>query len=238
MTRMLRRWLLVSVVTLNVCVLIAFGVSLLHVRKERAGLQAENREVSEKAALMQKKYRDEKARVEGLQRSQTSLEGQKRTLQGELAKLKEENASLLEQRGESQKALAGKVASLTARLEEVSRRSSELQAAHQALQAESAREKKDLEERMNRVAEQNRGLEEELKKQEQGLARCRDDNRELCGLVDDLLAKYEGKGVVTSILQKEPFTQMERAEVEKLMQEYQDKKAKHSMERLEEQAHE
>jgi hypothetical protein len=41
---------------------------------------------------------------------------------------------------------------------------------------------------------------------------------------------------VTSILQKEPFTQFEKAEIEKLVQEYGDKKADHSLERFREQA--
>lgn len=234
MTRAIRRWFLVCLVIFNFGVLLALGVSLVQARKERAGLQSENNEMSEKIALVLEKYREERRRVEGLQRSQFSAEGQRRTLQNEVAKLKEENASLRSQERASEKRLMQEVASLTVRAEELSKQAADVQAAYDALRQEHTRAKKDCERILSKLTEKNRGLDAELKRKEQGLALCNADNAELCALVDDLLAQYESKGVVHSILQKEPLIQKGRAEVEKLLQEYRDKKSRHSSERFRE----
>jgi chromosome segregation ATPase len=218
--------------------LIALGVGLFQLRGERNRVQGENDALNERVVLLQKKYREEKARVGGLQRAKSALEGQKRTLQSELSKLQEENASLAAQRGTSEKALRGRVASLRARADELSKELSEVKAAHEVLGNEHARSTKEYEERVNLLTAENQSMDAELKRQEQRLARCALNNVELCGLVDELLSKYESKGVMTSILQKEPFTQVEKAEMEKMLQEYEDRKADHSIERFQEQASE
>jgi chromosome segregation ATPase len=230
-----RRWPVLVLLVISFGVLITLGVSLFQVRAERTRLQGENTALNEKLVLLQKKYKEEKARVGGLQRAKSALEGQKRTLQKELAALKEENASLLVKRGASEKALRHRVASLSTRVDELSKELSELQAAHEALGKEYTQAKKDYADKLAKLTADNQILEAELTRQKQRLARCNVNNKELCVLVDELLAKYESKGVVTSILQKEPFTQLEKAEVEKLVQEYQDKKSDHSLERFQEQ---
>jgi chromosome segregation ATPase len=219
-------------------VLIVLGVGFFQLRTEQTRLQGENDALNEKVVLLQKKYKEEKARVGGLQRAKTALEGQKRTLQKELAALKEENTSLLAKTGASEKGLRRKVASLNARMNSLSKELSEVRAAYETQGKEYTQAKKDHAEKSARLTADNQSLKAELKRQEQMLARCNANNTELCVLVDELLAKYESKGVVTSILQKEPFTQFEKAEVEKVVQEYRDKKADHSLERFQEQASE
>lgn len=52
---------------------------------------------------------------------------------------------------------------------------------------------------------------------------CEKKNTALYGLSIDLIEKYRSKGVVASILQAEPFTQLERVRVDNLLQDYKEK---------------
>ncbi len=235
MARKLPRWIVVSVLVLSFCGLIALGVGLVQLRQERARLQGENDALNEKVTLLQRKYKEEKARAGGLERAKSALEGQKGSIQNELAKLKEENASLAAQRSTSDSGLRRQAVSLRTEVDGLSKELLGIKAAHEALGSECAKSKEGHEGEVNRLTAENQSMDAELQRQEQRLARCTLNNVELCALVDELLSKYESKGVVTSILQKEPFTQVEKAQMERLFQAYKDKKADHSMERFQEQ---
>jgi hypothetical protein len=52
---------------------------------------------------------------------------------------------------------------------------------------------------------------------------CEKKNGELYQIDLSLMEKYKDKGVFTSLLQKEPFTQIESVKIENLLQEYRDK---------------
>ncbi len=52
---------------------------------------------------------------------------------------------------------------------------------------------------------------------------CAEHNARLYMIADELIHKYENKGVVSSLLEKEPFTQIKKVELEKLVQDYKDK---------------
>ena len=52
---------------------------------------------------------------------------------------------------------------------------------------------------------------------------CEKKNTALYGLSIELIEKYRSKGVVASILQAEPFTQLERVRVDNLLQDYKEK---------------
>ena len=52
---------------------------------------------------------------------------------------------------------------------------------------------------------------------------CEKKNAELYRISTDLMDKYESKGLISVVLLAEPFTQLERVNVQNLMQEYKDK---------------
>jgi chromosome segregation ATPase len=68
-----------------------------------------------------------------------------------------------------------------------------------------------------------RKLQGELKLSRGEMASCEAKNLALYGYGRDLLAKYEGKGVWTSLKAAEPFTQLERVKIENVLEEYRDK---------------
>ena len=52
---------------------------------------------------------------------------------------------------------------------------------------------------------------------------CEDKNARMVQINHELLVRYERKGFLDAILQREPFTQLKRVEIENISQEYQDK---------------
>jgi chromosome segregation ATPase len=53
--------------------------------------------------------------------------------------------------------------------------------------------------------------------------RCAEHNTRLYTIAEDVIHKYESRGVVKTLLANEPFTQIKRVELEKLVEEYKDK---------------
>jgi hypothetical protein len=60
-------------------------------------------------------------------------------------------------------------------------------------------------------------------------ARCREHNTELSQIGLELLEAYHDKGVTTSAVQLEPLIQSLQIEVEKFIQEYQDRIDEHQL---------
>ncbi len=65
--------------------------------------------------------------------------------------------------------------------------------------------------------------EQEKKKLDGEIQVCEKKNSELYQLSVKLMDKYQSKGVMDALLQKEPFTQLEKVRMENLLQEYRDK---------------
>ena len=66
-------------------------------------------------------------------------------------------------------------------------------------------------------------LQETLGEQAQLLVSCEDNNAKMVQINRELLARYEKKGALDVMLQREPLTQLKRVEIENIAQEYQDK---------------
>ncbi len=65
--------------------------------------------------------------------------------------------------------------------------------------------------------------EQEHKRLEEGIRVCEKKNAELYQISVELMEKYQSKGIISSLLQAEPFTQLEKVRVQNLLQEYLDK---------------
>ncbi len=68
--------------------------------------------------------------------------------------------------------------------------------------------------------QQRTALEAQLAEARQALDSTRADNAKLVNIGEELMKQYEQKGVWTSLLQKEPLTQLKRVEIENLMEKY------------------
>jgi septal ring factor EnvC (AmiA/AmiB activator) len=87
---------------------------------------------------------------------------------------------------------------------------------------EMERSSKDLDREVKKVTGEKQALQAELKKKDQDFGQCVTNNAELCIIADELLKKYQNKGIGAVILQKEPLTQIEKVELEKIVQQYQE----------------
>lgn len=64
-------------------------------------------------------------------------------------------------------------------------------------------------------------LETKLNDQTQNFSRCYSNNKKLYEVNQDLLGKYQQKGPMDALAQKEPFTGLSQVEIENLVQDYQ-----------------
>ena len=74
-----------------------------------------------------------------------------------------------------------------------------------------------------KVESEKNQLQETIGEQAQLLVSCEDNNAQMVQINRELLARYERKGALDVMLQREPLTQLKRVEIENIAQEYQDK---------------
>jgi hypothetical protein len=65
--------------------------------------------------------------------------------------------------------------------------------------------------------------EKELRSAGQRYDRCAEQNARLCTMADELISRYQSKGVMATLLEKEPFTRIKKVELEKLARDYKEK---------------
>ncbi|MBN1906191.1 MAG: hypothetical protein JW927_13955 [Deltaproteobacteria bacterium] len=192
------------------------------IEKQRVHMQGEIDKTLQKAELLQRRYVEQKAVSENLQRMQISIEAKKSELQAELSKTKEELAKLetdfkdteniYAKCKEDYKKLSDEKKGLESKLKEES-----------SLLAKTKREHDELVAGLKMESEEKISeLDSSLKSFQSRLESCIKKNARLCIIADELLKRYEDKGVISAIMSKEPVTQMERVELEKLVQEYRD----------------
>jgi hypothetical protein len=62
----------------------------------------------------------------------------------------------------------------------------------------------------------------ELGEKRASLKRCVKHNSRFSKLAEELIGAYENKGFGSSLIQAEPFTQLKKVEIEKLVEKYRD----------------
>lgn len=211
---------------------LAMGGGYFHFKleKERAIFQNEINKLDRMTGLLQQKYREQKA-VEGqLRRNKLLLEGRKREMEAEAADLKEQSqavsAELENVRTKNQK-LSDSLAEMRARHSEVSDKVASLEADIEQMRREQTARQEAHREEIEKLNQAKAAVEAELnaslKQTGRHLNRCESDNAKLCLLAEELLEKYENKGTAKQFLHTEPFTQIKRVELERLIQEYRHK---------------
>lgn len=182
-----------------------------------------------KSVLLHKKYTEKKVMADGLLRAKTMLEGRNRSMDVKLKEFEVQNAELTE-----------KVNALTAAFSNTSKDSRECSARIARLEKQYERTKAqrdDLSEKYRAASGTVRDLNENvlalngiiedlklgLRRTESSLDRCAEHNERLVMISEDLLDKWDDKGLLQSLLHKEPLTGLRQVEIEHLKQEYRER---------------
>jgi hypothetical protein len=190
------------------------------VEKHRKLMQNEIDKCNKKGEQLQRRYVEQKATSDRLQRLNVSLNGQKNTLQAELDKAKEEFLDI-ESRFKELKDLENE------KSVQLTECKNSYDALSMELEGKLEEEKNLLTKTKKKHEDQIRALEKELDEKisevrslESRNENCANKNARLCIIADELLDRYENKGVMSSLLQKEPMTQIKKVELEELTNEY------------------
>ncbi|MEW5802451.1 MAG: hypothetical protein AB1847_10170 [bacterium] len=195
--------------------------------RQRDMLQKELRTAEKKTDLLKKKKAEESQVIQAQQlRERSSLVAQIQTAEARVAAFQKEKSlimqeyeSLLEQKNK----LEHELQILACRMEEVIESWKNNKKELAGLTAMHEKAKQDLMQLAEEKQNMKKTLESEVEKVRQKLGQCEAHNARLCAIADELINKYQTKGLVNTLLQKEPFTQIRRVEVDELMQEYHDK---------------
>jgi hypothetical protein len=183
-------------------------------------MQSEIDKCEKKGEQLQRRYVEQKATSDRLQRLNVSFNGQKNTLQTELDKAKEEFLDLENRFNELRELENEKSVQLTECKNSYDTLSMELEGKLEQEKNLLAKTKKEHEEQI-RVLEKERDERiSELRSLESRNESCANKNARLCIIADELLDRYENKGVMSSLLQKEPMTQIKKVELEEFVNEY------------------
>jgi len=154
--------------------------------------------------------------------TQTDLEQQKQAAEEQVQQLQKEKEGLASE----SKGLKAKADSLEAKMASLESKNTQLiDRINKAEKENSA-----LDEKQRQTLQTVRDREKELKQAAADWQRlnkkhdqCVANNARLCALGDELIKKYQNKGVMGALLEKEPITQIKKVELEKIAQEYRDK---------------
>ncbi len=187
-----------------------YGKYLLNI--ERRDHEEKVADFNRKIAAIQKKYTEERDQ-------KASCESQRRTALAEIEKMRQAGGQLVE----VAKQLEARVAELDGRNKETAEALSQARSAYTALEdkaAEIAAVARDRGEEIKKLNTEKQGLESRIKGTEAQLDHCESNNARLAILGTELVEKYENKGMITTILKNEPFTQVKKVEIENMAAEY------------------
>jgi chromosome segregation ATPase len=202
------------------------GYRLFALDKAHTLLEKNLAQTQHKVQLLQKKYAEQKAQVATLQRAKLMVEGLKRQAElkaEELAKQVEQQKTQL---AAMEKKVGANVQALEARLADKDRKINQWKEQYGKLKDAFQLAKKTIAERDASIAkleESNSELESELQFTQRTRDRYRNNNHEMASTAQSILARYDEDGVFgKTLLEVEPFTQIKKVELEKLIQEYLD----------------
>ena len=217
-----------------VCFVLGAGGGLLYgnirLKKETSLRRELVNEANKKKDDAYKKYQEKNLLSVQLSRAKSTLEGNVFEAQSKEKKEAQEKEDALnrnkiledniEDKTKKILSLEAEVKTLSERLDAANREKKESDGKYSA-------EVTDLSSRVNNLGLEKKGLESGLKTAQGTLEKYRVENDELCKLAEEILARYENKTGIKSLMEKEPFIQSKKIELEKYEQEYKDKIEKH-----------
>jgi chromosome segregation ATPase len=194
---------------------IGLGYDAVRVGNLEKASQAKIKEANQRLAQAQRKYSLEKTLTSTMEDEGLQLKSQLETLQREKGQLISENKELKTKTG----LLETKVTTQTNALSVLEAKSGQL--AERLSKAESDRDAQEKKQRQTFQTLQDR--EKELKQRNLKYDQCAENNARLYVIGEELIKKYKSKGVMTAVLEKEPFIQIKKVELEELVQNYKDR---------------
>ncbi len=214
----------VFICALGIVAGLTLGLGYGHVQTQgvRKADQAKIKEITQRLSQAQRRY------TQGLA-AQTNCEEQNLAVQAEAGELRNEKEHLAAE-NKTLKAGAEQLAASTASLEKKNAaseaRAALLESKNGQLTERLARIEADrhaLEQKQRETFQTLQEREKELKALNRKYDQAAEHNARLLAIGDELIRKYESKGVMTTLLAKEPFTQIKRVELEKLSKDYKEK---------------
>lgn len=224
-----RVYRIVAIVTI---LLLAGAAGFLGIRahqsdKEIGALKEEIESSKKKVALLLRNYQEKQSLAEGLLRAKRTLEAQNVEAQRELDQLKSELSAVRSARqavsqtlGKNVEAFEAEIQALKGQVSNLAKEKKALEEGHALALAGHKAEKASLEAERK---EMETSLKSELKRTYQSLDKSEGNNARLCVIARELLDRFENKSVIGSLMEKEPFTQIKRVELEKLTEEYRER---------------
>jgi len=184
--------------------------------------QAKIKDVNQRLNQVQRRY------TQGVT-AQNDLEQQKQGIQEEVDKLTKEKGLLAAQQTE----LKAKAEALEAKTASLEKKNASLEAKAASMDSKNA----ELAERLSKVEADRTALDQKqkqtmktlqdtekaLRNLDQKYDQCAEHNARLYTIGNELIKKYQDKGFLGTLAEKEPFTQVKKVEMEKLVQDYKDK---------------
>jgi uncharacterized membrane-anchored protein YhcB (DUF1043 family) len=215
---------MIPIIALIIGLSIGLGVSQIQMKKEKKGFQQRMDESNKRLIFMQQKLTELKTEADatGEQQCQGDLEkleelqNEKKAQDKRLAEGREQVKALEVKLRESDEAFARAKEAFTVRKKE----SDEAAARTAQKLQETERNNKALDHELKKMKEEKQTVQAALHNTSQELGKCAANNAELCLIAEELVKKYQGKGLGAVLAGKEPLTQIKRVELEKLAQQY------------------
>jgi chromosome segregation ATPase len=215
-------------VLLAVCLSTLFYTvhSYYQLQRQYNDLSVELQNEKHKFKVLQSKYAEQKSQAATLQRLNIGLEGNMRKSQQELESVKVDNESLQKEISGMEEKCNHKVASLEERVSRCTEQIEKLvenRDQYKDKLEETVKIVKERNEMIYKLSAENEELKSGLQVTTSTLKRCEKHNSRLSKLAEELVVAYENKGIGASLIQSEPFTQIKKVELEKLIQQYRDR---------------
>jgi chromosome segregation ATPase len=232
MTRILVKIFLILLFLASVGTIVFLGHKQGELRKENDLLEERLKDADNRVKLLKQRYAEQKALAGGLMRTKRVLEGQRAVFEERIRGIEKEMQVLAEKRqalkleGErTKKALEGKIKEIN----EISEKLAESKKVHKENVQKHKEIIKKYDAEKKRLKEEYESLDSEQKRVNREMERCKSNNQNLCKIAQDLVRRYQKKGLLDAVIVKEPLTKLKQVELEKYVQEYQEKIQQNSL---------
>ena len=209
-----------------VCLSGYLGYQLSQLSKAHTALNRDHKKLTSRADLLQKKYTEQRARTTALQRAKLTAEGFQRQAEMKVEEIKKKMAvqesemAALQQKAEKKKKILE--ARIVARDEAIEK----WKESHAKLTAKIKEARATIKKRDGSIAKMEEEI-QELESELQFATRTKDrylaNNKQMAATAKSILARYDEKGIFSeTIVTVEPFTQIKKVELEKIIQDYLD----------------
>jgi len=222
----LKKILLIIFLVLFAALSAYLGYQLNKVSNAHEALTQDHERLISRADLLQKKYAEQKARTTALQRAKLTAEGFQRQAEMKVEEIKKQMDAMAAEMQSLEEKAEAKNKVLEERIAARDRAIEKWKESHEKLTTKIREARATIGERDATIAKLEEDM-QELESELQFASRTRDrylaENRELAETSKSILVRYDEKGIFAdTIIPVEPFTQIKKVELEKLIQSYLD----------------